>query len=114
MPNYILLKTDGTMHNIDINESVSENSIVNILGGDITIHGQYDLDQMGDDGVVIIGLKSSQIINTHTFMAPFNNHIFYGNILLNRVDKNGCSIDFYVDDYNKFLNSYDYHKIMSS
>ncbi len=111
---YVLLKADNSIEDILVDESVRANHVEKILNGPIELIGQYDLNETGDIGLVLIKSisKYNQSMNAHKLLKPFNNQVVYGDILINYVNEDGQSSDFTKDDYIKFLNTYDYDNIM--
>ena len=94
----VLLKYDGKLE--EIKYDTTSKSINKILGGRPTIIGELE-----DIQVIIVRTINSRIkkLNNHILPVPFCNNSYNGDYLLYRIDLNGNSKNFTLNEYKKYI-----------
>ena len=106
----LLLKTNGSIKEIEIDMSEYTNNIGILLNDKITFLGQILREPERINAVIIYG-KYARIKNLPKnkclLPKPFENDI-YGDIFIICMDENSEPQDFTLEDYNDYKNNYSF------
>jgi Family of unknown function (DUF5880) len=98
----VLLSADGTSKQIEVDMTPAKREVDAILGGDLTILGQYaDLDAI----LLVLADQSAPTLaaNPHKLQPPFHAREVKGNIVILRSDEDGEFTNFTLSEYEEFL-----------
>lgn len=104
----LLLKTDGTISQVNIDMSKYTNNIAKLLNDDITFLGQILREPEYTNAIIIYGknsIKNKLSKNKCILPKPFENDI-YGDIFIISMNHLSEPENFTLEDYNEYINNY--------
>eukprot|EP00940_MAST-03C_sp_MAST-3C-sp2_P002436 g2436.t1 len=98
----VLLQTDGTAKEIDVDMTPKKQKVPEILGGRTSFVGQWD-----DIGVIVCCADQSTTNediekNTHKLQPPLHKAVIRGPIVLTRSGEHGEPLDFTLKEWDEF------------
>ena len=97
----VILRTDGTVDERSVDMSPAKRPMETVLGGPITLNGQYV-----DDMVIIVTRQRHGVANAHVLPPPFHQDRIRGDICLVRMDANAVPRDYTRDEYLRLRNAH--------
>ena len=91
----VLLRCDGTAQEVLVDMSPTQLPLVNLLGGPITINGQYIPEE-----VIVVKRQVAQVPNPHVLPPPFERDRIKGDIGFVRMNKHSIPESFRLDEYH--------------
>lgn len=100
----VILRTDGTVDERKVDMTPSLCPMEAVLGGPITLNGQYTHDLAS--GVVVVIRQNASTRSTHVLPPPFHRDLICGDICLVRMDANAMPVDFTQEEYDRLNQSF--------
>ena len=97
----VLLRCDGTAEEVLVDMSPTQLPLVSLLGGPITINGQYIPEE-----VVVVKRQSAGVTNPHVLPPPFERDHIKGDIGFVRMNKDSIPESFRLHEYHALAARY--------
>jgi hypothetical protein len=97
----VVLRTDGSVEEQIVDMSPSKHPMENVLGGPITLNGQY-MSEL----VVMVVRQRHRVRNVHVLPPPFHKDVIHGDVCLVRMDENAVPRDYTRQEYIRLRQGY--------
>ena len=104
----VLINTDNTIKNIELDMSNGTNNIGELLNDKITFVGQILREPDKCNAIIMNGINSKNLnLDINTYIIPPFDETIYGPIFIICMDSNSEPQDFTVDDLNEYIANYE-------